>query len=65
MAGDREALREYAERRHSPAASRELFGAIYRKIWDDEDVDLINFYHPLYEAQRGVPAQEASDGASH
>lgn len=44
--------RQYAERRHSPAAARELYGAIYRKIWDGEDVDLINFYHPMFEHER-------------
>lgn len=47
--------REYAERRHSPAAARELYGAIYRKIWDGEDVDLINFYHPMFERDRVRP----------
>ena len=26
--------REYVERRHSLAAARELYGAIYRRIWD-------------------------------
>lgn len=44
--------RRYAERRHSPGAARELYGAIYRKIWDGEDVDLINFYHPIFERER-------------
>jgi glycosyltransferase involved in cell wall biosynthesis len=44
--------RGYVERRHSPAAARDLYGAIYRKIWDREDVDLINFYHPLFERAR-------------
>jgi glycosyltransferase involved in cell wall biosynthesis len=46
--------RQYAERRHSPAAARELYGAIYRKIWDRENVDLINFYHPLFERAHGT-----------
>ena len=30
---------------------RELYGAIYRKIWSGEDVDLINLYHPLLRAE--------------
>jgi glycosyltransferase involved in cell wall biosynthesis len=58
--------RRYAERRHSPAASRELYGAIYRRIWHGEDVDLINFYHPLFEADRAArpPGPEAvADGS--
>ena len=37
----------YVERRHSPAACRELFEAIYARIWHGEPVDLINLYHPL------------------
>jgi len=41
------ASREYVERWHSYAAARELYGAIYRRIWDGQEVDLINFYHPL------------------
>jgi glycosyltransferase involved in cell wall biosynthesis len=40
--------REYVERRHSYAAAAELYGAIYRKLWDGEQVDLINLFHPLH-----------------
>ena len=31
---------------------RELYGSIYRKIWNGEDVDLINLYHPLLRSKR-------------
>lgn len=41
--------RTFAERRHSFAAATEMYEAIYRRIWYGEDVDLINFYHPLLE----------------
>jgi hypothetical protein len=41
------ASRAYVERWHSYHAAQELYGAIYRRIWDGEDVDLINLYHPL------------------
>ena len=41
------ASRAYVERRHSYEAARELYGSIYRRIWDGEEVDLINLYHPL------------------
>jgi glycosyltransferase involved in cell wall biosynthesis len=40
--------RAYVERRHSPAACRELYEAIYSRIWHEEEVDLINLYHPLH-----------------
>ncbi|MEA2393142.1 MAG: hypothetical protein QOJ82_1033 [Solirubrobacteraceae bacterium] len=52
--------REYCERRHSLAAAREMWEAIYARIWSDEDVDLINFYHPLFERRR----REAADRVS-
>jgi glycosyl transferase family 1 len=42
------ASREYVERRHSYAAAAELYGTIYRRIWDGEDVDLMNLYNPLH-----------------
>jgi hypothetical protein len=45
-------LRAYCERRHSYKACREMFDAIYARIWRGEDVDLINFFHPVYERQR-------------
>jgi glycosyltransferase involved in cell wall biosynthesis len=40
--------RDYVEHRHSYAAAVELYGAIYRKLWDGEEVDLINLFHPLH-----------------
>jgi glycosyltransferase involved in cell wall biosynthesis len=49
-------LRAYCERRHSYAASREMFEAIYARIWRGEDVDLINFFHPVYERRRRAAA---------
>lgn len=39
--------RAYAEKYHSYAAAQYLFGAIYRKLFGKEDVDLINLFHPL------------------
>lgn len=42
-----EAGRRYVERFHSEAATQYLFGSIYRKLVDGEDVDLINLFHPL------------------
>jgi glycosyltransferase involved in cell wall biosynthesis len=42
------ASRDYVERRHSYAAAADLYGAIYRKVWDGEQVDLINLFHPLH-----------------
>jgi hypothetical protein len=44
--------RAYVERRHSPAACRELFEAIYARIWHRKEVDLINMYHPLREERQ-------------
>jgi glycosyltransferase involved in cell wall biosynthesis len=45
-----EAGRRYVERFHSEATSQYLFGSIYRKLLDGEDVDLINLFHPLRSA---------------
>jgi glycosyltransferase involved in cell wall biosynthesis len=42
-----EAGRRYVERFHSEAACQYLFGSIYRKLLDGEEVDLINLFHPL------------------
>lgn len=39
--------REFCERRHSFAAAAEMWTAIYDRIWEGRNVDLINFYHPL------------------
>jgi glycosyltransferase involved in cell wall biosynthesis len=42
--------REYAEKYHSDAAAQYLFGSIYRKLFDNERVDLMNLFHPLKSA---------------
>jgi hypothetical protein len=42
-----DAGRAYVEKYHSFEMSRYLFGAIYDKILDGKDVDLINLFHPL------------------
>jgi glycosyltransferase involved in cell wall biosynthesis len=55
--------RAYVERRHSPAACRELFEAIYSRIWHGNEVDLINLYHPL-RGQRQAPSAESPRIAS-
>ena len=39
--------RRYAEKYHSYAMTRLLFGAIHRRIVDGESVDLMNLFHPL------------------
>jgi glycosyltransferase involved in cell wall biosynthesis len=39
--------RAYVEKYHSYATAQHLFGAIYRKLLDGEDVDLMNLFHPL------------------
>jgi glycosyltransferase involved in cell wall biosynthesis len=39
--------RDFVERRHSFAACSEMWAAIYARIWRDEPVDLMNYYHPL------------------
>lgn len=49
------ACREFCERRHSFAASAEMWEAIFRRIWFGENVDLINLYHPLI-GPLGAPA---------
>jgi glycosyltransferase involved in cell wall biosynthesis len=49
--------RAYVERRHSPAACRELFEAIYSRIWHRKEVDLINLYHPLRGEREAPPAE--------
>ncbi|MCC6241890.1 MAG: hypothetical protein IT353_03575 [Gemmatimonadaceae bacterium] len=41
------ASRAYAEKYHSYAMTRHLFGAIHRKLAGDATVDLMNLYHPL------------------
>ena len=42
--------RAYAEKYHSDAMAQYMFGAIYEKILDGKDVDLINLFHPLRSA---------------
>ncbi|MEO7295111.1 MAG: glycosyltransferase [Candidatus Limnocylindria bacterium] len=39
--------RQYVDKYHSFATAQYMFGAIYRKILDDEDVDLMRLFHPL------------------
>jgi hypothetical protein len=56
--------RAYVDRRHSSAACREVYEAIYGRIWHGEQVDLINLYHPLRRERRapvtGPPQGSAS-----
>lgn len=39
--------RAYVEKFHSFESSHFLFSNIYKKVWKNENVDLINLYHPL------------------
>jgi len=41
------ASRAYAEKYHSFETSRYMFGAIYRRILDRREVDLMGLFHPL------------------
>lgn len=51
--------RHYVEKYHSYAAARYLFGSIYKKILDNEDIDLLNLFHPLKSAyNRSKPRVE-------
>lgn len=45
-----QAGRAYVEKYHSFAASQHLFGAIYAKLLDGKEVDLMNLFHPLKSA---------------
>ncbi len=47
--------RSYAEKRHSFESSADMYQMIYRKIWWKEDIDLINYYHPLLSPNREQP----------
>lgn len=49
--------RAYAERYHSFATAQYLFGSIYNRIIDGEEVDLINLYHPLLSPYVRSPLQ--------
>lgn len=42
--------RQYAEKYHSYAMTRYLFGAIHRSLDGDRSVDLMNLFHPLRSA---------------
>jgi hypothetical protein len=42
--------REYVEKYHSFSTAQYMFGAIYRKILDGDDVDLMRLFHPLMSA---------------
>jgi hypothetical protein len=39
--------RAYVEKYHSYAFGQFLFGQIYKKIWNGENIDLLNMFHPL------------------
>jgi glycosyltransferase involved in cell wall biosynthesis len=39
--------RAYAEKYHSYAMAQYMFGAVYYRILEGKDVDLINLFHPL------------------
>ncbi len=39
--------RQYAEKYHSYAMTRHLFGSIHRSLEGDKSVDLMNLFHPL------------------
>lgn len=39
--------RAYADKYHSLAMAQHLFGSIYRRILDGQDIDLMNLFHPL------------------
>lgn len=45
-----EAGRAYVEKYHSFRAAQYMFGSIYRKILDGDDVDLMRLFHPLLSA---------------
>lgn len=52
-------MRSFAERRHSFSSSAALFGAVYQKIWEKGDVDLLSLYHPLMN--RGQDGSDSGD----
>jgi glycosyltransferase involved in cell wall biosynthesis len=39
--------RKYVEKYHSETTAVFMFTNIYKKIWYDENIDLINLFHPL------------------
>lgn len=42
-----ESSRKYAEKFHSFTTARLMWSRIYRKIWYGEDVETINYFHPV------------------
>ena len=52
-----QAGRRYVEKYHSFESARNLFGAVYKRIWYGEQVDLINLFHPLMDEMSGRTAQ--------
>ena len=42
-----QAGRKYAEKYHSAKTAQYTFEAVYKRIWNDEEIDLINLFHPL------------------
>ena len=39
--------RQYVEKYHSYEFAQYMFGAIYDKIWNDKNTDIINLFHPI------------------
>lgn len=39
--------KQFSAKYHSPEFARYFFGMIYKKIWFNENVDLMNLFHPL------------------
>jgi glycosyltransferase involved in cell wall biosynthesis len=49
----------YAAKYHSDEAAQYLYGSIYRRIWNDEEVALLELFHPLKsEYNRATPRIE-------
>jgi hypothetical protein len=47
----------FAAKYHSDETAQYLYGSIYRRIWNGEDVPLIDLFHPLKsEYNRSTPA---------
>ncbi len=43
-----EAGNKYVEKYHSNKTAQAMFSAIYEKIWNKKDIELMNFFHPLF-----------------
>jgi hypothetical protein len=41
--------RRYVEKYHSYISQQIMWEQVYRKIWHEEDVDLMLHYHPLFD----------------